>query len=87
MNNTYRWFQESKHTYFPHSDCFEKLGLSITEGKPNKMYCLGEVVDREYCQTRKVRMITLLFEINERRCWFQEIKLLPGHLEIPDLAC
>uniref|UniRef100_A0AAR5QFW2 Ubiquitin-like domain-containing protein n=1 Tax=Dendroctonus ponderosae TaxID=77166 RepID=A0AAR5QFW2_DENPD len=53
VHENFKILQESKHTYFPHSDCLEKLGLLVTEGKPNKLYCLGEVVDREYCQTRK----------------------------------
>ncbi|ERL83555.1 hypothetical protein D910_03946 [Dendroctonus ponderosae] len=54
VHENFKILQESKHTYFPHSDCLEKLGLLVTEGKPNKLYCLGEVVDREYCQTRKL---------------------------------
>lgn len=48
--------KESKHTYFLHSDCLDKLGLCIVDGCPNKTYCIGEVVDKEYCQTRKVSL-------------------------------
>ncbi|KAL1494677.1 hypothetical protein ABEB36_010242 [Hypothenemus hampei] len=53
FHTNFKVLQESRHTYFLHSDCLEKLGLTIVEGKPNKNYCTGEVVDKEYCQTRK----------------------------------
>ncbi|XP_066138887.1 RB1-inducible coiled-coil protein 1 isoform X2 [Euwallacea fornicatus] len=53
IHENFKVLQESRYTYFLHSDCMDKLGLNITEGKPNKMYCTGEVVDKEYCQTRK----------------------------------
>ncbi|CAH1130303.1 unnamed protein product [Ceutorhynchus assimilis] len=52
-HENYKVLQESKHTYFLHSDSIDKLGLSITDSIPNKLYCTGEVVDKEYCQTRK----------------------------------
>ncbi|XP_066254084.1 RB1-inducible coiled-coil protein 1 isoform X3 [Euwallacea similis] len=52
-HENFKVLQESRYTYFLHSDCLDKLGLNITEGKPNKMYCTGEVADKEYCQTKK----------------------------------
>lgn len=52
-HENFKILQESKHTYFLHSDSLDKLGLSITDGKPNKIHCTGEVVDKEYCHARK----------------------------------
>jgi RB1-inducible coiled-coil protein 1 len=57
MNN-YVILQDSSTLYFLHSDCVEALGLSTsasTDEVPRKMYCLAQVVKKEYCFARKVR--------------------------------
>ncbi|XP_019772101.2 RB1-inducible coiled-coil protein 1 isoform X5 [Dendroctonus ponderosae] len=85
VHENFKILQESKHTYFPHSDCLEKLGLLVTEGKPNKLYCLGEVVDREYCQTRKSEN---RYKVPKGAKFFR-VKLKPisaAHREAADLS-
>ncbi|KAG5869946.1 hypothetical protein JTB14_026467 [Gonioctena quinquepunctata] len=52
-HGNFRILQENKHMYFLHSDYLEGLGLEITDGEPNKLHVLGEVVDKEYCFARK----------------------------------
>ncbi|XP_060518721.1 RB1-inducible coiled-coil protein 1 isoform X2 [Cylas formicarius] len=49
----FKILQESKRMYFLHWDCLDKLGLSITDGKPNRTYVTGEVFYKEYCSARK----------------------------------
>lgn len=53
QHESFKVIQENKHLFFLHSDYLQGLGLEITEGKPNRMYCAGEVVDKEYCYARK----------------------------------
>ncbi|KAJ8968707.1 hypothetical protein NQ314_002162 [Rhamnusium bicolor] len=52
-HESFKILQENKHMYFLHSDYLEALGLEVTDGKPNKNYCTGEVIDKEYCHARK----------------------------------
>ncbi|CAG9768398.1 unnamed protein product [Ceutorhynchus assimilis] len=53
-HKNFKILQESKHAYFLHSECLDKLGLSLSDGKPNKLHCTGEVLAKELCQTQKV---------------------------------
>ncbi|XP_050307452.1 RB1-inducible coiled-coil protein 1 isoform X4 [Anthonomus grandis grandis] len=52
-HENFKVLQESKHTYFLHSDSLERLGLTVTDGKPNLTYSTGRVIDKEYCKTKK----------------------------------
>lgn len=53
-HESFKILQETRHMYFLHSDYLDVLGLEVADGKPNKLYCTGEVVDKEYCHARKV---------------------------------
>lgn len=58
VHESYMILQESEYMYFLHSDCVEMLGLKSTgEDRPRKLYCLGEVTDKEYCHARKVTQV------------------------------
>jgi RB1-inducible coiled-coil protein 1 len=64
--NNYVILQDSSTLYFLHSDCVEGLGLSTsasTDEAPRKMYCLAQVVKKEYCFARKVIIIKLVFDV------------------------
>lgn len=73
-HENFRILQQNKHMYFLHLDSMEALNLEIVDGKPNKFYCVGEVVDKEYCHARKVREFhstkiysrTFLIEVGRR---------------------
>ncbi|KAJ8977506.1 hypothetical protein NQ317_017124 [Molorchus minor] len=43
----------AKYMYFLHSESLGVLGLQVQDGKPNKIYCTGEVIDKEFCHARK----------------------------------
>ncbi|XP_045469962.1 RB1-inducible coiled-coil protein 1 isoform X2 [Harmonia axyridis] len=52
----FRVVQNGPVIYFLHLDCLQSLGLEIYDGspkRPNKLYCLGEYVEKEYCYARK----------------------------------
>lgn len=58
-HQNYIILQESACQYFLHSDCLELLGLKLLGGGEQKMYCTGEVYQREFCKARKVRKPTV----------------------------
>lgn len=58
QHENYTIHQESKYMYFLHSDCVETLGLKTTGTEPRKTYCIGQVVEKEYCHARKVNNTT-----------------------------
>lgn len=58
QHENYTIHQESKYMYFLHSDCMEPLGLTIAGSEQRKPYCIGEVVEKEYCHARKVNKDT-----------------------------
>lgn len=61
IHESFMILQETRqHMYFLHSDCLESLNLDILDGKPNKLYCTGEVVDKEYCHARKVSIYPVI---------------------------
>ncbi|XP_030761433.1 RB1-inducible coiled-coil protein 1 isoform X2 [Sitophilus oryzae] len=49
----FRILQEAKYAYFLHTDSLERLGLSINKKVPNKSYCTGEVVNKDFCHARR----------------------------------
>lgn len=51
----YMILQESAYLFFLHSDCLETLGLKESVLGDRKQYCIGEVIDKEYCHAKKVR--------------------------------
>lgn len=51
----YTILQQSSSLYFLHADCLEPLGLKRVNNEERKMYCTGEVYDKEYCHARKVK--------------------------------
>ncbi|CAG9854738.1 unnamed protein product [Phyllotreta striolata] len=53
QHENFKILQENKHMFFLHSEYMAGLGLEITTGRPNRMFCLGEVLDKEYCYARK----------------------------------
>lgn len=55
-HENFRILQENKYKHFLHASCLELLGLEVSGGVPNKMYCVGEVTDKDYCFARKVRI-------------------------------
>lgn len=69
-------FSLSPTTYFLHTDCLEPLGLDphAAESK-RKAWVLAEVVDKEYCQARKVSDVSLT-SLAWIRC--QSAKVLAG---------
>lgn len=50
----FKILQDSTSMYFLNADCNEALGLRVVDGVPSKLYCYGEVVDKEFCHARKV---------------------------------
>lgn len=54
QHENYTLLQESKYMFFLHSECLEPLGLKPATPEQRKLYCIGEVVDKEYCHARKV---------------------------------
>lgn len=73
-HESFQILQENKHMYFLHSDYLEVLGLEVVDGKPNKFYCTGVVIDKEYCHARKVR-ITHIFCLHDRSYFIIQYKL------------
>lgn len=59
-HQNFRIIQENKYKYFLHAVCLESLGLEVIDGKPNKTYVMGEVMDKDYCYARKVVPIKYL---------------------------
>lgn len=53
-------FTVSAILHFLHSDCLSDLGLEDRSPAGRRSWILAEIVDKEYCQARKVRMIALL---------------------------
>ncbi|XP_057670017.1 RB1-inducible coiled-coil protein 1 isoform X2 [Diorhabda carinulata] len=52
-HENFRVVQDKQHLYFLHSDYLEELGFEINENGPNKFFCIGEVINKEYCYARK----------------------------------
>ncbi|XP_014238594.1 RB1-inducible coiled-coil protein 1 isoform X2 [Trichogramma pretiosum] len=53
-HRNYTVFQESSTIYFLNSDCMPALDLKISsDGTPEKLHTLAEVIDKEYCSARK----------------------------------
>ncbi|CAH1965744.1 unnamed protein product [Acanthoscelides obtectus] len=52
-HQSFRIAQENRHMYFLNTESLDALGLAVVDGTPNKSYCLGVVLDREYCHARK----------------------------------
>lgn len=51
----YMILQESDYLFFLNSDCLEILGLRDQNEDDRKMYCICEVVEKEYCHAKKVK--------------------------------
>lgn len=54
QHQNFKILQDTNSLYFLNADSHESLGLKVVEGQPNKLYCYGEVVEKEYCHARKV---------------------------------
>ncbi|XP_044750308.1 RB1-inducible coiled-coil protein 1 isoform X2 [Coccinella septempunctata] len=86
----FRIVQNGPIIYFLHLDCLHSLGLEILGGsqkRPNKLYCLGEYVEKEYCYARKsenrfnVPQGTRFFRVTVRPLQQEKINQQPSNLQ------
>jgi len=52
-HNNYAIYHEGSILHFLHTDSIENLGLQWEPRQARKKYITAEVVEKEYCQTRK----------------------------------
>ena len=58
--NHYTVIQDSRTIYILNSECIESLGLHINpDGTPKVKHIVGEVVDKQYCQAKKVSFFVI----------------------------
>ncbi|XP_049787044.1 RB1-inducible coiled-coil protein 1 isoform X2 [Schistocerca cancellata] len=54
VHRNYLILQETSTLYFLHQDCLDILGLRpSSDGSQRRLYCTGEVTDKEYCHALK----------------------------------
>lgn len=54
VHRNYLILQETSTLYFLHQDCLDVLGLRpSSDGSQRRLYCTGEVTDKEYCHALK----------------------------------
>lgn len=60
-HSNYIVLQETKTMYFLHSDCTDTLDLRPSrDGLPKQTYVLGQVIDKQYCHAKKVKINNLI---------------------------
>nr|QSV39522.1 autophagy associated protein [Locusta migratoria] len=59
VHRNYLILQETSTLYFLHQDCLDVLGLRpSSDGSQRRLYCTGEVTDKEYCHALKMKQVS-----------------------------